>query len=86
MCGSIMGPKLSICNIPLNGSISRVVYRALNHPPPHPPNHHHPQAQDMITITTQIRIIMKMKPLFYQYLFSSRQSTLSERVSLSPNF
>ncbi len=36
MCGSIMGPKLSICNIPLNGSISRVVYRALNHPPPPP--------------------------------------------------
>lgn len=37
MCGSIMGPKLSICNIPLNGSISRVVYGALNHPPAPPP-------------------------------------------------
>lgn len=36
MCGSIMGPKLSICNIPLNESISRVVYGALNHPPPPP--------------------------------------------------
>lgn len=89
MCGSIMGRKLSICNIALNGSISRVVYGALNHPPPvplcPPPDHHHPQAQDMIAITSQIRLIMKMKPLFYQYLFSSRQCTLSEWVPLSRN-
>lgn len=87
MCGSIMGPKLSICNIPLNESISRVVYGAQN-PPPAAPDLHHPQAQDMITITSQTKIIMKMKNLFYQDLFPSRQCTLSDDkwVPLSPDF